>query len=861
MSRFVQNNSLRHHRLATAMALVLLPMVGAAAPAPEFNTELLHGGANLDISRYLGTGLSAGIYSADISVNGVVVGRQDVEVRAMDGEDTLCLSPGLIERFGLDLRKLDAQRAQRDGDDMLPLPEDITCEDIARFLPGASVELDAAEQVLNVSIPQIYLSSSRGGWVAPDRWDNGINAMLLNYSINHTRSEFSGRQSNRTSATLDAGLNVGAWRFRHSGYFSQDGNGNHTYSASRSYAQREIRAWNAQLTVGESSTAGDLFDSVNYVGASLTSDPRMLPETLTSYAPVVRGVAQTNARVTIRQRGQVIYETTVAPGPFEIDDLSQSAGSGDLEVEVVEADGRTESFVVPYAAVPQLLRQGQQRATLTVGQLRHGDVADAPEFVEATLRRGVGSAFTAFGGVTLADGYGSIILGGALNTRIGAFSGDVTFSDTRLPSAIEGHGQRMQGQSYRLAYSRSFNTATNFTLAAYRYSTEGYLTFHDAAQLRGELGSGSAGPNLSRQRSRLDLTVNQRLPKGSLFLTGSTADYWSENRRTTYFSAGYNGRLGQASYSVSARRTLESSLLGSSSRKASTGAYLSISMPLGRAPAAPRLSASTSSAQGGNTYRAGISGSFGDERQGNYNISYADTSGSSNMGMNLAYAAPKANLSASWSQGENSRQLSLNASGGVLLHAGGMTLSQRMGETVGLVHVPDAAGAGIGNQRGVKTDKRGYAVVPYLNAYRMNDIAVDPTGLPLDVELKSGSVMSVPTAGAVVKVVVPTASGRSALIEAMDSQGRPLPFGLDVYDESGQVVGVVGQGSRLWVRGINESGRLLVGAGVDQGLRCSISYDLRDLPSDQIHFSTCLMSSLADASVDNAPLVSPGAPN
>ncbi|WP_238985163.1 fimbria/pilus outer membrane usher protein [Stenotrophomonas beteli] len=853
MSRSVQINALRHHRLAASVLVALWPMMVAAAPAPalEFNAEFLQGGgANLDISRYLQAGPALGTYSADVTVNGVIVGRQDVEVRLIDGESRICLNAELFELMGLDARKVEAQRAKREAGEMLALPDEPSCESIERFLPGASLELDAGEQVLSISVPQIYLSSNRMGWVNSDRWDHGINAMLLNYSINHTRSDYAGHHSNRTSATLDAGLNLGAWRLRHNGYLSQAENGDYAYRAGRTYAQRELRAWNAQLTVGESFTRGDLFDTVSYLGANLSSDPRMLPDALNSYAPVVRGVAQTNARVTIRQRGLVIYETTVAPGPFEIDDLTQRSGSGDFEVEVSEADGRVESFVVPFAAVPQLLRQGQQRASLTVGELRHADLADAPMFVEATLRRGVGSAFTAFGGATSSEGYNAIILGGALNTRIGAFSGDVTFSDTRLPLAIEGFGERMRGQSYRLAYSRSFNTATSFTLAAYRYSTEGYLNLEDAARLRSDLEAGRAGTTLSRQRSRLDLTLNQQLPKGSLFLNGSTADYWSENRRTTNFSLGYNGRLGRASYSLSARRTLESSLLGGA-QKQTTGAYLSVSVPLGRAPAAPRLSASANSGQDGGNYRAGLSGNFGENRQGNYNASVSQSPAGRDVGMSVGYIAPAANLSASWNRGESSQQLGLSASGGVLLHAGGLTLSQRMGDTVGLVHVPDAAGAGVGNQRGVRTNKRGYAVVPYLSAYRMNDIAIDPAGLSLDVELKAGSASAVPTAGAVIKAVIPTASGRSALIEALDPDGQPLAFGQDVYDEADQVVGVVGQGSRMWVRGINEKGTLRIKRGDDVASHCGIDYDLSIATEGVLYISQCLRASSDIASSAN----------
>ncbi len=862
MNRHSTITLLRHHRLAAAVLAALLPMSAVAAPALEFNADFLHGaGTGLDLSRFQNDGPLPGTYSADILVNDQLVGRHDVEARAgHGGEVLLCLDPALFALMSLDEAKLDAIRQKEEGRDLLPLPEQATCEALSRFIPSASMRLDSGEQRLEISIPQAYLRSNRSGWVSPDRWDPGINAALINYSINHSRSESSGRQSSHTGATMDAGLNLGAWRFRHSGYFSQNDNGDRSYTASRSYAEREIRALNAQLTVGESSTAGDLFESVSYTGVNLRTDSRMLPEVFGSYAPVVRGVAQTNARVTIRQAGRVVFETTVAPGPFEIDDLGNTSGAGDLEVEVTEADGRVETFVVPFASVPQLLRQGQQRTSLTVGQLRNAAI-DSPAFVEATLRRGVGSGFTAFGGATIADGYSAIILGGALNTRLGAFSGDLTFSDARLPSPMDGFGKRMQGQSYRLAYSRSFNTATSFTLAAYRYSTEGYLSFSDAARLRHDLANGSSGSNVSRQRSRIDLHVNQRLTKGSLFLNGSATDYWSENRRTTNFSLGYNGQLGRASYSISARRTLESSLFNSGSQKQSTGAYLSVSVPLGRAPAAPRLSASASSDRNGGSYRAGVGGSFGDGTQGSYNLSYGQSPGSRNVGANVGYAAPMANLNASWSRSDNSQQLGVSASGGVVVHGDGMTFSQRLGDTVGLVHVPDGPGAGVGHYRGVKTNKRGYAVVPYLSAYRMNEIAVDPTGLPMDVELKSGSVTTVPTAGAVVKAVIPTASGRSALIEALDNHGQPLPFGLDVYDESGQVIGVVGQGSRLWVRGINDRGQLQVRPGGDAAQSCTIAYDLSGASSDQLYISSCLRADVAERGDRHAAAVAPGAPN
>jgi len=815
------------------MLIALVPMAALAAPNVEFDMGLLHGAGSglLDPNRFDLTSAQPGTYSAEILLNGSLVGRLDIEL-ALDehGQVRPCVEPGLFDLVGLDAGKLDVARADAIEGELLPLPEQRSCLPISRYVPEASMSFDAGEQILEVSVPQLYLVRTRDGWVDPASWDKGVNAGLLNYHVSHSRYQGRGQHQQSTSASINAGLNLGAWRVRHDGYFSQGGSGGSHYQASRSYAQREIRSLNSQLTVGEAATAGDLFDGVNFTGVSLQSDPRMLPEVMGSYAPVVRGVAQTNARVTVSQRGYVIHETNVAPGPFEIDDLRNTSSSGDLEVEIIEADGRVERFIVPYAAVPKLLRQGQQRNSLTVGTLRDNSLSDAPRFAEATLRRGVSSQVTLYGGGIVAEDYTAALLGAAVNTRFGAFSGDVTFSDARLPGELPGVGSRARGQSYRLTYSRSFNTATSFSLAAYRYSTEGFLSLRDAARLQEQLGNGGGDTTFGRQRSRLDLTLSHRLPKGSLFGNASTVDYWSQGRRTTNFSVGYSGQWRSASYSISARRTLESSLFERGQRQ-STGAYLSISMPLGSAPRSPRLSANVSGDGNDQQYRAGISGQFSEGHQGQYNAYVSQGHGRRELGAGVNYETSVASLGASFNQGGGSRQLSANASGGVIVHGGGLVLSQSLGETVALVHVPEAPGAGISHLRGVKTNKRGFAVVPYVNAYRRNEVAVDPTGLPMDIELKSGSVNVVPTAGAVVLATVPTVNGRSALLEVQRPDAAPLPFGADVTTLTGEVVGVVGQGNRLWVRGIDESGHLL--AKLDaEGNECRILYDLNSDTQD-----------------------------
>lgn len=110
--------------------------------------------------------------------------------------------------------------------------------------------------------------------------------------------------------------------------------------------------------------------------------------------------------------------------------------------------------------------------------------------------------------MALAEGYGSALAGIALNTRYGAIGADVTHATTRLANMPD-----RSVQSLRLTYSKLITpTNTNLTLAAYRYSTSGFLGLADAMALR-DLDQRQFGFAMGpTQRGRLQLTVNQTLP-------------------------------------------------------------------------------------------------------------------------------------------------------------------------------------------------------------------------------------------------------------------------------------------------------------------------------------------------------------
>lgn len=64
-----------------------------------------------------------------------------------------------------------------------------------------------------------------------------------------------------------------------------------------------------------------------------------------------------------------------------------------------------------------------------------------------------------------------------------------------------------------------------------------------------------------------------------------------------------------------------------------------------------------------------------------------------------------------------------------------------------LIAAPGAENTRVANSTGLKTDWRGYTVVPYATSYRENRIALDAASLKRNVDLENAVVNVVPTKG------------------------------------------------------------------------------------------------------------------
>ncbi len=118
--------------------------------------------------------------------------------------------------------------------------------------------------------------------------------------------------------------------------------------------------------------------------------------------------------------------------------------------------------------------------------------------------------------------------------------------------------------------------------------------------------------------------------------------------------------------------------------------------------------------------------------------------------------------------------------------------------------------------RGAVVDRFGYAILPSLSPYRVNNVTLDTRKMRSDAELTGGSQQIVPYAGAIARVNFATISGKAVLISVKMPDGGIPPMGADVFNGEGTNIGMVGQSGQIYARIAHPSGSLLVRWGKKQ---------------------------------------------
>jgi len=746
----------------------------------RFNTSFLKGAQAVDLQLLLSANsVLPGNYRVDLYSNETLVGRRDIEFRRTQasGKVEACLTLDMLQQLGIDMAQLQAAGKLTDDD-----PQ--ACHDLPAMIEHATVRFDASRLRLMVSVPQQAMQRGMRGYVDPALWDHGVAAAFFNYQLSSSRTGTEHATTHSNNLGLRNGINLGAWRLRNESNLSTATGQPNRFTSNRSYVQHDVTALKGQFSAGDIFSDTDLFDSVRYRGLKLASDEGMRADSERGYAPIIRGVAQTNATVEISQNDYILYTASVPPGPFEISDIYPSGSNGDLQVTVIEADGQRRVTVQAFSSLPIMVREGQLKYSVSAGRYNSNSADQvSPQFVSSTLAYGVSSNLTGIVGMQTAENFQALAIGAGRNTPVGAVSVDLTHSASRTP------GQSLRGNSLRALYAKTFSgTDTTFTLAAYRYSTEGYRTLSDHVQ-----ALSADGPTLwGNSNTRTDVTINQSIGRnqqyGSIYLNASDQRYWGRGGARS-LSTGYSNYWGEVSYNLGASYTRDIGNYGPSNND--TQVNLSASFPLGSQPRAPRAYLSAYSQKSGDSTQVGINGYVSESSDTYYSVQAGNSANSGSSGsFSVNTRTSVMDISGGYSQGRGYNAQNLNLAGSVVAHAGGINLGQSVGETFALAEVPGVAGVKVGSYSGATTGANGFAVVPNAQPYRVNWITLDTRDLGAEIDIDNATQQVVPRRGAVVVARYIGKTGRRVQFELFDAQGSPLPFGAALEDADGKQVAI-----------------------------------------------------------------------
>lgn len=778
------------------MLLMFCPLRGARADdyfnpaALEFSSDQ-HNAADLHYFAHEG-GQQPGTYHVTLLLNNRMIDSRDVTF--VQGRNGLVpqLTAEELSAIGVNVNGFSAFRN---------LKKDKTVEELGDFIPDAAANFDFAHQQLNLSIPQIALKIKDRDYVDPSRWDEGVSAAFVNYNLTGSSSRNESDRWNSTLLSLRSGANLGAWRLRNTATWRYDLVSH--WQSQTTYLERDLKTLKSQFRVGDTYTSGDVFDSVQFRGVQIMSDDTMLPESQRGFAPVIHGIAHSNARVTVSQHGYVIYETVVAPGAFEIKDLYPTAQSGDLDITIHESDGTVRTFTQPYSAVPYMLREGHMKYSVSGGRYHYSGSNNlrSPEFVQSTLFYGLPHDFTAFGGVQMAQNYHAVAIGlGKSLGDFGSLGADVTMAKTRLAQ-----GQSSSGQSVRAQYQKNFaSTNTTFSMASYRYSSSGFYAFSEANAMT------SPTRYVANKRSRSEIMVSQEMGDyGSLSASAYVQRYWRSKSEDRTLHLGFYSNYKAISWGIAWFYTDSTSV-----RKADRAVSFNVSVPFIALLPDSSVSYSMNSGNDGNvSQQVSLSGSALQDNNLHYNLQQGHNSQGQNLNSNgsLDYRGSRGSLSAGVSHDRHSTQFNYGLSGGIVAHAHGITLSQPLGDTFAIVRVPGTADVGIQSSSNVVTDGRGYAIVPSLSPYHENAIELETDTLPDNVDVELDGQTAIPTRGAIVMADYATHVGNRVLFTLSWQDAFP-PFGatgqiaLAEEGKNSSTSGIVAEKGELYLSGVPAQG-------------------------------------------------------
>lgn len=822
---------LRYSALALSLYLCHQNVV---AQSPQFDNSFLYGqnSKNIDVEKLISSDkVAPNDYILDLYLNDRYITRSVVHITDDPNDpqkQRYCIPRNTVKQLDFNTKLIDLDKVTSD------------CIDTRLMNHVVFWKLNIAEQRVNITSPQNMLNERPLGYIDPSLWENGGNSGFLKYYYNYYNSDYGqDNQQDSSFLNLNAGVNLGEWQFRHSGSttFSNENN-TEQYVSYENKLLRVLPSIKSQLTLGDFYTNTKTINSNSSFavrGVQIASDDRMLPVSLQSYAPNITGYAKGNALVRVRQNQQIILERTVPAGAFNITDLQTPGTGGTLSVDVIEANGEIHSFDLPYNSYIQTIRANQFRYQLALGSFRQNDKAYDEQLINASFDYGLNNFMSLSSAGLISKHYQSFILGTALNTQIGGFALEGNY----VKADFNESNQNLDSFLINMRYNLALNAAkTNISLNSSYYNNDQYYSFDEVMQSRYTQNNAFSIVLNGRPKTSnyLQLTQNLGQSYGALSVNYSQYKFWHTENEQKSLQLSYSNNYKGISYYFGLQR-IENDQYKSDK---DTQYFLNVNIPLSFKKQNSNLRLSSELYPDNNvlnTNQIGLFGSLGENQQLGYNINYSNSKNTDLLSGSLSYKTSPVYLASTYTTDfDQQRQYSVQAQGAIVAHRHGITLSNDLNDTYAIIHAKGLEGISLLSGNNIKVDRWGNAILPYLNPYQYNSIALNPNTIPLNTEVNATELQVIPKSNASILVDFKALKSNKALIELIHHDSV-IPMGAQVLDASNHVIATVGQGQQIFISNLN-AGTYSINWNNSNACQFNISEEMLKQSQNQIPFAS-----------------------
>lgn len=664
-------------------------------------------------------------------------------------------------------------------------------------LPGTIVSYDASHQRVSITAPislldlkTTVLNQASGDDIPQATASPGL---LLNYDLYGTADD-------QRSSSLSAYTELRA--FSGSGVLSNTTLSQSSRLPGAGWQGRSVRldtSWQTSfparmltLRVGDTLTGSLAWTrSTHVAGIQLSRNFSLQPYRVTTPVPAFLGQAALPSAVDLYVNGIRQYSGKVAPGPFQLNSAPTINGSGDAQVVLTDALGRSTTVEFPFYTSEQLLQQGLSDWSAEVGMVRQSygqksfDYGHNPA-ASGTWRYGVSNQLTA-----QAHGEASA---GVVNAGLGATWLVGTNAGIVSTSFARSHGQGLQGDLYSLGYQwrrGPFNVSVNSIRSSgdYRDVASQYGAPPPSVSERATLGLNTSHLGsfslsyLHLRQSDMDSSTNvTSLPLGSNAL--SVGDRDSRYASAFWFRSVGNG----ASINVSINQNL--------AHRSDRSIFLGFSMSLDN-----RTQLGTSSQRDNGHDSFTVSADHAVPGDGGFGWRAQARSGDNLKGglAEIGYRGDYGQVNTGVNVFGDSRYAYASGNGALVLMGGGLFASRRIDDAFAVVSTDGIADVPVKleNRPIGHTNGSGLLLVTPLNAWQKNQLAIDPMDLPANVHIDHIKTITTPSdrAGTLVRFGITPVRAASVILHG--AAGKPLPVGSSAHlrgqKDAGALVGFDGE--------------------------------------------------------------------